>query len=88
MSGAGRIARFVFWASAAYWAVYVLVAPLTNADSQMADIARLEPAMRGGLFGNGHFTSVYQVIWPWTYDAVHLPFMELGWGYALPSFAA
>jgi hypothetical protein len=86
MSGAGRIARIVFWLSAAYWTLYVLVAPLTNVDSQMYNIARLELAMRGGLFNNGHFTSVYQLIWPWTFDAVHLPFMEMGWGFALPSF--
>jgi hypothetical protein len=86
MGAVGRVSRLVFWVSAAYWAVYVLVAPLTNVDSQMYNIARLELAMRGGLFDNGHFTSVYQLIWPWTFDAVHLPFMEMGWGYALPSF--
>jgi hypothetical protein len=86
ISGVGRIARIVFWVSAAYWTVYVLVAPVTNVDSQMYNIARLELAMRGGLFDNGHFTSVYQLIWPWTFDAVHLPFMELGWGFSLPSF--
>jgi hypothetical protein len=83
----GRLSRAVFWACAAYWAVYVLVAPVTNVDSQMYNIARLELALRGGLFGNGHFTSVYQVIWPWAFDAVHLPFLQLGWGYAFPSFA-
>jgi hypothetical protein len=82
----GRVARFFFWALFAYWAVYVLVAPVTNIDSQMYNLSRLEVAMRGGLFGNGFFTSIFQVTWPWTFDAVHLPFLELGWACALPSF--
>jgi 4-amino-4-deoxy-L-arabinose transferase-like glycosyltransferase len=47
----------------------------------------VELAARGGLFNNGYFTSVFDVIFPWSYDAVHLPFLALGWGYALPGFA-
>jgi len=70
----------------AYWGLYALVAPVTNIDSQMYNIARLDLAMKGGLFKNDFFTSVYQVMWPWTFDAVYLPFVQLGWGYALPSF--
>jgi hypothetical protein len=91
MSGAepgpiGRISRFFFWALFGYWSLYVLVAPVTNIDSQMYDIARLSLAMKGGLFTSPYFTSVFQVMWPWTFDAVHLPFFELGWACALPSF--
>ena len=82
----GRTCRFCFWALLAYWGAYALVAPVTNVDSQMYDLSRLTVAMRGGLFNNGLFTSIYQVMWPWTFDAVHLPFLELGWGCALPSF--
>ena len=86
-SALGRLARFASWSLLAYWAVFAAVAPLINIDSQMYHVARLELAARGGLFNNGWFTSMYHVLWPWTFDAVHLPFLGLGWGYALPSFA-
>jgi hypothetical protein len=82
----GRLSRLTFWALFLYWAVYCLVAPVTNIDSQMYNLARIVLAMKGGLFGNGLFTSVFQVMWPWSFDAVHLPFLEIGWGFALPSF--
>jgi hypothetical protein len=82
----GRCCRLSFWVLFAYWSVYALVAPVTNIDSQMYDLSRITVAMRGGLFNNGLFTSIFQVMWPWTFDAIHLPFMEVGWGYALPSF--
>jgi hypothetical protein len=84
---AGRIARGVALACLAYWGVFALVVPVTNVDSQMYNLARLELALRGGLFDNAYFTSVFHVMHPWTYDAVHLPFMTIGWGYALPSYA-
>jgi hypothetical protein len=86
MGPLGRMARAFVCLIFAYWGVYALVAPVTNIDSQMYNIARLELAMRGSLFNNGYFTSIYQVMYPWTFDAVHLPFLYLGWGYALPSF--
>jgi hypothetical protein len=80
------MARAFVWLGFVYWGIYVLVAPATNFDAQMCHLARLELAMRGGLFNNAYFTSIFQVMYPWTFDAVHLPFLELGWGYALPSF--
>ncbi len=86
LSAIGRVARFFAWGALAYWGIYALVAPVTTIDSQMYNLARLELAARGGLFDNGYFTSVFHVIFPWSYDAVHLPFLRLGWGYALPSF--
>ena len=82
----GRIAQAFVLLSFAYWGLYALVAPVTNLDSQIYNIARLVLAMKGGLFENGYFTSIYQVMYPWTFDAAHLPFVLLGWGYALPSF--
>lgn len=82
----GRVARVFGLAGLAYWGIYALVAPVTNIDSQMYNLSRIELAARGGLFANGLFTSVYHVMWPWTFDAVHLPFLQLGWGYALPSY--
>ena len=54
----GRIARAVAVACLAYWGLFALVVPVTNVDSQMYNLARLELALRGGLFDNGHFTSV------------------------------
>lgn len=86
LSVIGRVARFFAWVALIYWGVYALVAPVTTIDSQMYNLARLELAARGGLFDNGYFTSVFHVIFPWSFDAVHLPFLRLGWGYALPSF--
>lgn len=82
----GQMARGVSLALFAYWGSYALLAPATNLDSLMYHLARLELAWRGGLFDNDGFTSVYDLMWPWTFDAVHLPFLRLGWGYALPSF--
>lgn len=82
----GRLARTVFWGGFLYWAIYALVAPVTTIDSQMYNLARLELAARGGFFNSDYFTSVFHVIFPWSYDAVHFPFMRLGWGCALPGF--
>jgi 4-amino-4-deoxy-L-arabinose transferase-like glycosyltransferase len=82
----GRFARTIAWVALGYWGLYALVAPVTTIDSQMYNLARVELAARGGLFNNDYFTSVFHVIFPWSYDAVHLPFLRLGWGYALPGF--
>jgi 4-amino-4-deoxy-L-arabinose transferase-like glycosyltransferase len=86
LDGIGRFARAVFWAGFVYWAIYALLAPVTTIDSQMYNLARLELAARGGFFDSDYFTSVFHVIFPWAYDAVHFPFLRLGWGCALPGF--
>lgn len=86
MGPIGRIARLVAVCALAYWGLFAAVAPVVTIDAQMYNLARLELALRDGFFNNGQFTSVFQVIFPWTFDAVHLPFLLLGWGYALPSF--
>lgn len=80
LSWTGRVARAVSLLMFAYWGLYALLAPVTNIDSQMYNLARLELALRGGLFANPYFTSVFHVMHPWGFDAVHLPFMALGWG--------
>lgn len=85
-SALGRFARTLTWGALIYWGVYALVAPVTTIDSQMYNLARVELAARDGLFNNDYFTSVFHIIFPWSYDVVHLPFLGLGWGYALPSF--
>lgn len=87
LSPLGHIARACAWLGLVYWGLYSLVAPVTNIDAQMYNLARLELASYDGLFDNALFTSAYHVIFPWTFDAVHLPFLRLGWGAALPSYA-
>jgi hypothetical protein len=32
------------------------------------------------------FNSIDQIVFPWTFDAVHYPFLKIGWGMAAPSF--
>lgn len=86
LSPLGRAARLLAGAALGYWGLYALVTPVTTIDSQMYNLARLELADRGGLFNNDYFTSVFHVIFPWSYDAVHFPFLRLGWGCALPAF--
>ena len=82
----GRIARLVSILLLMYWGTFALVCPVMTIDAQIYNLARVELALRDGLFDNRFFTSVFHVIYPWTFDAVHLPFLLWGWGYALPSF--
>lgn len=82
----GRLSRVCAWVMFGYWGLYALVTPVTNVDAQMYNVARVALAERGGFFNNPYWTSAYQVMLPWTYDAVHLPFLQLGYGFALPSF--
>ena len=70
----------------AYWGVYALIAPVTNSDSQVYNLARLSVAERAGFWQPTAWNSVRQVIFPWTFDAIHYPFLKIGWGTALPSF--
>ena len=70
----------------AYWLVYVLGAPVTTADSHIYNASRLLVAERGGLFGNPPWTNYHQIVFPWGFDAVHLPFLKLGRLENLPSF--
>lgn len=86
LTGLGRVAQVGAVVILCYWGLYALVAPVTNYDSQTYNLARLALAERGGFFGNPYWTSVWQVMHPWAFDAVHLPFLRLGFGYAIPSF--
>lgn len=83
---AGRLARAVATGLLSYWGLFALVSPVLTIDAQMYNLARVELALRDGLFDNRFFTSVFHVIFPWSFDAAHLPFLLLGWGHALPSF--
>lgn len=70
-----------------YWFVYALVVPVTIWDAHTYNLARLLIIRFGGFFGNTVWNTERQMAWPWAFDAVHYPFLVLGWGYALPSFA-
>ncbi|MFT3830067.1 MAG: hypothetical protein QM691_10230 [Opitutaceae bacterium] len=83
----GKVARAVSLVMLGYWGLYALLTPVTNFDSQTYNLARLALAERHGFFGNPYWTSAWQVMHPWSFDAVHLPSLWLGWGHALPSFA-
>ena len=69
-----------------YWFLYVLVAPVTIYDSHVYNMARLLIIEKGGFFGNHAWNFFPQICYPWTFDAVHLPFLFLGTGFDLPSF--
>jgi hypothetical protein len=71
-----------------YWGVIGLIAPVTNSDSQVYNLARLSVAERAGFWQATAWNSIRQVIFPWTFDAVHFPFLKIGWGSALPSYLA
>jgi len=71
-----------------YWGFYAVIAPVTNSDSQVYNLARLSVAERAGFWQATAWNSVRQVIFPWTFDALHYPFLKIGWGTALPSFVA
>src|SRR5688500_319226 len=85
--------RFEVWLSCSvlitgllYWLAWCLIAPVTNVDAQAYNLARLWVIDGDGLFFNRSYTSITQLIMPWAFDAVHYPFVRLGYGYGLPSF--
>ena len=80
-------AKWVVLALLGYWTAFAAVAPVMNWDSQTYNLARLYIANQGGLFGNRGWNYLHQAVFPWTFDAVHYPFLFLHWGYCLPSFA-
>ena len=70
-----------------YWAVFAVVSPVTNWDSQSYNLSRLYMIQAHGLFTNKGWSSARQIFFPWSFDAIHYPFIFLGWGYCLPSYA-
>ena len=69
-----------------YWALFSLITPVTNWDSNAYTIARLQIHLRGGLFNNPYYNDARQSTMAWVYDVVHLPFEILNFGQALPNF--
>jgi hypothetical protein len=87
LTWSGQLARMLAWASLGYWALFALLAPVTVWDAQVYNLGRLPLAEIGGLWSNPLWTSERQVAFPLTFDAIHLPFLHLGAGFALPSFS-
>ena len=86
MAWPGRAARAVSLTMLAYWALFALLSPVTVFDAHVYNLGRLPLAELAGLFGNPYWTTSRQLLLPWTFDAVHLPFLHLGFGFGLPSF--
>lgn len=82
----GRVARGAVLILLFYWAVFTLLSPVTVWDAQVYNLGRIPLAELGGLFGNPLWTCERQLIFPWGFDAIHLPLLHLGYAYSLPSF--
>jgi hypothetical protein len=54
-----------------YWGFVALTFPVTNWDSQVYNLSRLLIAENAGFWQTASWNSVRQVMFPWTYDAVH-----------------
>jgi hypothetical protein len=71
-----------------YWGASALLLPVTTADCQVYNLARLRVAERAGFWQAEAWNSIREVTFPWTFDAVHYPFLRAGWGCGIPSFVA
>ncbi len=80
------ILKAVLAVALSYWAACAVLLPVTTWDSQVYNLGRLLIAEKAGFWSNTCWYSERQVIFPWTFDAVHYPLVKLGFGEALPSF--
>ncbi|MBV9674476.1 MAG: glycosyltransferase family 39 protein [Verrucomicrobia bacterium] len=80
------VLRGILVISLSYWAACAILLPVTNWDSQVYNLGRLLIAEKAGFWANSCWYSERQVIFPWTFDAVHYPLVKLGFAEALPSF--
>jgi Dolichyl-phosphate-mannose-protein mannosyltransferase len=69
----------------AYWGGLAVVLPVSNIDSHVYNLGRLAIAESAGFWQTNAWNAPRQVIFPWTFDAAHYPFLKIGWGSALPS---
>ena len=83
--------RLEFWLSVGtlalllpYWFAWSVVGPVTNGDSQVYNLARLWVVNSDRFFFNQSYASKTQLILPWSFDAVHYPFLFLRYGAELP----
>jgi hypothetical protein len=78
--------RTIIVAIIAYWGLLAAVLPVSNVDSHVYNLGRLAVAENAGFWQTSAWNTPRQVVFPWTFDAVHYPFLKIGWGSALPSF--
>ena len=78
--------RTIIVAITVYWGLLAVALPVTNVDSQIYNLGRLAVAENAGFWQRNAWNSINQVVFPWTFDAVHYPFLKIGWGMAVPSF--
>jgi 4-amino-4-deoxy-L-arabinose transferase-like glycosyltransferase len=81
-----RLLRWLIGILLLYWGILALVLPVTTWDSQVYNLGRLAVIDNAGFWQGSAWNSVRQVAFPWVFDAVHYPFLKLGWGTALPNF--
>jgi len=84
--GLDRCVQIFVWILLGYWGLFALLTPVTVTDSQVYNLARLPLAERYGLFHNSNWYGDRQIAFPWSFDAIHLGFLKLGFAFALPSF--
>jgi hypothetical protein len=71
-----------------YWGASSFLLPVTTSDCQVYNLGRLMVAERAGFWQADAWNSIREVTFPWTFDAVHYPFLKTGWGFGIPSFVA
>ncbi len=82
-----RLVRATVLVLGAYWLLFAILTPVTFTDAHHYNLARLYVIRQGGLLANDRVVNFMQITYPWTFDAVHWPFLRLGVGASLPSFA-
>jgi hypothetical protein len=78
--------RAIIFSILTYWGLLALVLPISNVDSHVYNLGRLAIAENAGFWQKTAWNSPRQVVFPWTFDAIHYPFLKMGWGTSLPSF--
>lgn len=78
--------RTIIVAILAYWGLFAAALPVTNFDSHVYNLGRLAVAENAGFWQTSAWNCINQVVFPWTFDAVHYPFLKIGWGMSMPSF--
>ena len=81
----GQVARGLVVLLIGYWGLFALLAPVTVWDAQVYNLGRLPIIDQAGLFGHGLWSTERQLSFPWSFDAIHWPFVQIGWGYGIPS---
>jgi Dolichyl-phosphate-mannose-protein mannosyltransferase len=70
-----------------YTTLYALLSPVTVWDSMTYNLARLQLAENYGFWHHEYYNTPRQYSFVWGFDAVHWPFVKLGFAYGLPSLA-